>query len=310
MSTGRLWQRRRWGRKSKRCGRSLTAAALVMAAGVCLLAAAAVCGHDEPCKTAAERAEREKTRNRMQAAGIRTQSLWVIEHDTAGQVVDSSLRLRNYFDRRGNAVEQVVYEGTDSTRMVSLYDKNNTWLGESAFRADTMAARDSFVYNSAGLIAQIVSYDHLGAPTEVFTYDYDFRDNLITAVKRRPNDSLVYSIRYRYEPESKFGRLMEVVQTNGDGSRRAKVINRYTDGQRVEKRVFDPNDRLTHAFKYLYIAGGDIAAIIKVTHDSVAYRQAYTYDDTGLLLTISERDGADRVRKVYRYAYEYYGKER
>lgn len=281
-----------------------------MAAGICLSLAGAVCGHDEPCKTAAERAEREKARNRMQAAGIRTQSLWIIEHDTAGQVVDSSLRLRNYFDGRGNVVEQVVYEGTDSTRMVSIYDQNDTWLSESTFRSDTTAARDSFVYNSAGLIAQIVSYDYLGALTEALTYEYDFGENVITAVKRRPNDSLVYSIRYRYEPDSKFSRLMEVEQTNGDGSRRAKVVNRYADGQRVEKRVFGSDDRLTHAFKYLYIAGGDIAAITKVTPDSVVFRQAYEYDDYGLLLKISERDGADRVRKIYRYIYEYYREER
>lgn len=299
----------RRGRQSNR--RSLTGltAALVAAAGIWLAAGPAF-GHEEPCKTAAERADREITRGRMQAAGVGVQTLWIIGYDTAGQVTDSVIRLRNHYDRRGNIVEQVAYDGTDSTRMVSIYDDNNIWLGESSFHADTMIERDTFAYNGDGLVTRILSFDSYGAPVEALEYDYRPQEDLITVVKRVHGDSLAYTIRYRYEPGSAFGRLTEIVQTNGDGSLRTRVRNKYKGDLRVEKRVFGPDDRLTHAFSYRYVAERDIGSITKVTADSVVFRQAYSYDDRGVLLTITERDGANRVRTVYRYVYDYDGKGR
>jgi hypothetical protein len=133
--------------------------------------------------------------------------------------------------------------------------------------------------------------------------------NVITVVKRVHGDSLAYTIRYRYEPGSAFGRLIEIVQTDGDGSLRTKVLNRYEGEQRAEKRVFGPDGRLTHAFAYRYTTRGDIGAITKETPDSVVFHQTHEYNGVGLLMSITERDAAGRVSAIYRYVYDFFPEE-
>lgn len=266
--------------------------------------------HEEPPKTASEKAEREKVRKLMESHRTRTQSIWSTEFSDSGKNASPQLLLRSKFDRKGSLVEQIFWEGSDSTTITYLYDDRNNWLEELTYAADSLTDRTTLIYNRDGLIRQIANFDNQGGRIETLDYEYRQREGVIFVVKRDRQDSIEYTIRYSYDPTSDFRRQIEVIQSGKDGSLKAKVVNQFANDQRIVKQVFGSDGKLTHAFAYKYTPENEFSEIVKKDSlGNVSLIQAFERARSGVLKEITERDRSGAILRELKYIYEYYTEE-
>jgi hypothetical protein len=279
----------------------------VIVAFIIVVCAVVVQAHDEPVKTATERIEREKTRQKMERLSVESQDIWVVTPNDSGRANDSTLLVHSQYDRRGNLVEQWIYDGPDTTRTISLYDHKNGWLEEVSFQNDTLVDRTVFVYDHDGLIRRIQGYDNHGQLTDRLDYLRPAHEDVIHAEKRNASDSLVYAVLYSFEPGSEFKRLLEARQSKGDGSLMIRMRNRFDHELRAEKRVYGKNDSLSHSFDYTYTASGEFNRIFKRTPDGkVAISQSYEYRGDGLVAKMIEYNGFGVIKRTLYYSYRTY----
>jgi hypothetical protein len=278
---------------------------------VILFSVSSLQAHDEPVKTAAEKTEREKARLKMERLSIDSQEIWVVTPRDSGKANDSTLYVRNGYDRGGNLTEQWVFEGGDSALSLSLYDKGNEWLEEVSFQNDTLVDRTVFIYDHSGLIEQIRDYDNQGRIAERLDYSRPAYEDVIYVEKRNASDSLVYTILYTYEPGGEFKRLLETRQSNPDGSLMIKARNRFNHDFRIEKRVYGKDDSLSHSFSYTYTASVKFDRIVKrTTDDKVVTTQSFEYRDDGLVSKMIEYDGFGAIKRTLCYSYRSFNTSR
>ncbi len=257
--------------------------------------------HDEPPKTIREKNDQQKSRDRIKAAAIELQQVWLVK---PGIAPDSSLWLSNRFDHMGNLVEQIVYDTSGNFRSICLYDDRNLLLEELSYGGDSFEDRTIFVYDGAGLVRQIASFNNSGELTDRLNYHYNEPDQSILLEKWGPQDSLQYSILYKYKPGSDFGSMTEAIQNNADGSLKMRVHNRYMNGQRSEKLIYGPDDNLLYSFAYTYTPSGEFNTVVKImTNDSMAVRQQYIYTREGLLEGVVETDVSGSNTRTIHYHY-------
>jgi hypothetical protein len=243
----------------------------------------------------------------MERLSVESQDIWVVTPNDSSRLNDSTLLVHSQYDRRGNLVEQWIYDGQDTTRTISLYDHKNGWLEEVSFQNDTLVDRTVFVYDHDGLIKQIRGYDNQGQLADRLDYLRPARQDVIHAEKRNASDSLVYTVLYSFEPGSEFKRLLEARQSKGDGSLMIRMRNRFDHDLRTEKRVYNKNDSLSHFFSYTYTVSGEFDRIVKGTpDDKVATVQSFEYRGDGLVAKMTEHNGFGIIKRTLYYSYRTY----
>lgn len=269
--------------------------------------AATVAAHVEPPKTSDELQQKEQARSTFAQHKVLLQHAWVVHAATATRPADSTLWQTNHFDMRGNMVEQVTFDSTRVTRYISKYGDRNVWLEELIYTNDSLGERTVFVYLPDGLIHQILSFDVLGGLNGKLDYSYHESTDEIIATKRTAEDSLVYTIIYRYAPGEEMQNNIGSQQMKADGSLMIKVENSFEGTRRVSKVVFAPDGAVNRRFRYQYTDSGEFAEITTTGADGVVLSvQSYIYSSDGLLKELVTRNQAGDITKLIRYHYEYY----
>jgi hypothetical protein len=261
--------------------------------------------HEEPPKTAAERAEKLAQRQLMVTCRIQTQHLWVTRSQSGSEAGAETAFLTNRFNESGDLVEQVVHDSASAERSVSFYDESGTWLEELTSKDGVLAERTVFLYGEDALVRAVLVYDGDGRLAESLRYERRPSSDTILVVKRDGADSLQYTIDYRFEPGSDWTRQIEATQRDAKGAILTRVRNLFQSGRRITKEVYGPNGALTHSFSYDYQPGGNYSEIVRRSPaGTIVSRQAYTYHADGLPDTVTDVDASGAVTRRLRYSYE------
>lgn len=263
-----------------------------------LLAGLPARAHDEPPKTATELADTHEQWHRLAAAGIAERRLY----ETVAGAPETWL-LSDTFDVQGRQVGQVVGRGEDRQRSRSSYDAAGDWVLEETWQGDQPVDRTTFSYDAQHLMTGAVSEDLATGASERLAYDRDRVADTIVATKTRA-DSLVYVIRFRYEPGGGLACLAEATRTGPRGEPVLRTSQAWRDGQRQSKAVYGSDGNLAYEFRYDYDHNGDLAVVTKRdAAGRLLLRQVYARGADRLPTSVTDHDADGRVTRTLRYEY-------
>ncbi len=262
------------------------------------LAIPAARAHDEPPKTPAELADAREQQARLAAAGVAERRLYESRN---GQ--PETLLLTDTFDARGRHVAQVVHDPASAQTSRSTYDAAGDWVREETWRPDGSSDRVTFAYDAGHLVTAALSEDLATGTRERLVYDHAAGADAIVVTKTCA-DTLVYAIRYDYEPASGRARLLAAEQTGPRGQLLVRTRQAWDGGRRRTKEVSARDGTPACAYTYDYDEAGDLRTVVRRNDTGrVVLTQAYTYAAGRLPSTVTDRDADGAVTRLLRYEY-------
>lgn len=267
--------------------------------------------HQEPIKTQSEKAERERSRRKMERLAVKSQHAWLLPATNSGKSADSILQTTINFDPTGHAIEERQFDSSHTATTVEVYDTSGLWVEELTYDSDSLEGRSRIIYDQQGFISRVQDFDASGTMTGQLQYRTVEKDNLIVAEKRTASDSLLYRIDYSYEPGSQFARQAGAAQYGADGALKMRTRSIHEGDHRIQKFVFGPEGELEFSFEYRYTADGDYQEIIRRDpKGAIILRQVFEYNADGLLIGCTDFNADGAAKRTIRYHYEFYDRPR
>jgi YD repeat-containing protein len=269
-----------------------------------------VFAHEEPAKTLKEKLEKEKSRIEIIENEITSLTVWKYEIlDNKPDLISKEKFLTTLYDTSGNISEMHFFKADDTLdyKVIFGYDENNNMITDTDYNPDgTIAQRIEYMYDENGRVKEQINYLSSGAIDSKFTYDIDKDGDILLFNKYKPLDSIEYQIIYKYNGSVDNGNNIEIVKQKPDGDLLLRVENIFNDeNQRVQKRIFDENNRLLYYFEYSYFDHSNrFSSITKLSSENLPISETiYTLNEYGFIETVKTMDNFGGILSFSRYEY-------
>lgn len=261
--------------------------------------------HIEPPKTKKEKQDAAVKYARNKAAGIAESKVFSVQSDGSEIIM-----MHSHFDSEGREKSLMLYDkmGKLTSIVAQTYDMHGNLVLDADRSPDGMLQEMNVLqYDRDGLIWNIISYDSTWAISGSLGYELMPETNEVYVTKTNEKHALQYTITYRYENGLDEGEYTGIVQTDADGKMMMHVENIFDDnGQRSEKRIYNPDETLNFTYHYRYNGKGDFEEIRKTGADGKLQRtDSYTYNDKGLVQSLKVKDADGKTIAHQRFEYVY-----
>jgi len=268
--------------------------------------------HEEPPKTLKEKKEKEEKAALYRGKNVASYTVWKHEAvDFKPDLEHKEKFLTTVLDRHGNIAEMLVYKNTDTLeyRVGFTFDEQGNMTDDTDFNPDGFINENiNYKYDSLGRVTEQMNYGENNAFDSKFIYEIDKETNTLTFTKFKPADTIEYLIIYNYDGLVDQGNNTEIIKQKPTGELIMRVENCFDESNlRMQKRIFDENNKLMYYFEYKYFEGTNrFSEIIKKSpEDQVLTKTVYNLNEQVLVHEVTTWDAEGNLTFFSGYTYEF-----
>jgi len=269
-----------------------------------------ILAHEEPTKTLKERQEKVKRKTAIFIAKVKTSTSWEYEI-ISGKASEKKWKiLHQEYDKTGNLTGVSTYKNDSLVeRAEYTYNANHDMMTDIDFTPHgIILEKNVYTFDKQGRVLSGECFNGRNIMTERFVNKFNRTNNTIEFIKYGKNNSLDYTILYKYPNDFDKFEYNEAIKKNAQGEQLQKIEKKISPAKLLtEKKVFGKDDQGTYSFEFKYNAKKDIQEIIKKNKNgSVVWKEEYLYQQNGNLYETQKTDAQGNLISVVKYTYEFY----
>ncbi len=266
--------------------------------------------HEEPAKTLKEKIAKKKAADIIVKSNVRSCTSWNYKVEAGNISNDSSKSIIMEYDRLGNLSKISAYKNDSLTESVEYtYSNSGDMLTDIDYAPDgSVTEKNIYTYDNEGRVLFGECRNRDDKFISKFKYTHDAKDSSITFSKIKLNDSLEYSILYKYQGNYDSSDFVEATKFDSLGKQILNVRNIFNERNLLEqKTVIGLTDASSYTFFYTYNESEQLIEVKKVgTNGKLEWKRITTYDMNGNRFELRSYDDNSTLLSCTKYTYTYF----